>query len=53
MSTIPDKTDDDDTDAWAELAQYRETLEMIIDEDLPFAPYAENLLEELDKRGYY
>lgn len=52
MSTIPDEPDDAETDAWAELAENRDTLQMTIDEDMPFAPYAENLLDELEKRGY-
>lgn len=53
MSSIPRQTpDEDDSDAWAELAEHRDTLEMCIEEDTAFAPYAENLLDELDNRGY-
>lgn len=41
-----------DSDPWEQLAQCRETLEMCIEEDVPFAPHAKRLLERLDEEGY-
>lgn len=39
-------------DPWETLAEHRDVLETVVEEDYPFAPYAENLLEALDERGY-
>lgn len=52
MSSIPQRPQDNDSDAWETLADNRDVLETIIEEDMPFAPYAENLLDALDERGY-
>lgn len=41
-----------DTDPWEILAEHRETLEMCIDEDVPLAESAEQLLERLKEEGY-
>lgn len=47
----PPKSDDDD-DPWERLAEHRDTLEMMIDEDVAFADRAEQLLERLEEEGY-
>lgn len=39
-------------DIWAEIAEHEETLEMCIEEDVPFAPRAERLLKRLEEEGY-
>lgn len=46
------RSPDSDHDPWEELAEHEETLEMLIEEDVPMARDAEILLEELEKRGY-
>ncbi|WP_170972345.1 hypothetical protein [Natronorubrum halophilum] len=43
---------DDDTDPWEKVAEHRETLEMMIEEDVAWAHRAEKLLERLDEEGY-
>jgi hypothetical protein len=55
MSTTPDTDDDTDgdtDDVWAEVAEYRPTLEMFVERDLPLAEQAQQLLDRLDKEGY-
>ncbi len=52
MSTTGTTPGSDDTDPWAELAEHRDTLEMMIEEDVAWAHRAEMLLERLDKEGY-
>ncbi|WP_195892441.1 hypothetical protein [Halopiger goleimassiliensis] len=52
MSTTHQPHRDDDHDPWEELAEYQDTLEMLIEEDVPMAEDAEILLEELEERGY-
>lgn len=53
MSTIKDLPySDDDTDPWEELAEHRDTLEMCVEMDVPFADQAEKLLERLEEEGY-
>lgn len=38
-----------DGESWAMLADYRDVLQMCIDEELPFANRARRLLERLDE----
>jgi len=45
-------TTDTESDPWEQLAAKRDTLEMCIEEDTPFAGRAKQLLSELDARGY-
>ena len=52
MSRSTTPPTDDDHDPWAELAEHEDTLEMLIEEDVPMAQDAEILLEELEERGY-
>lgn len=52
MSTTRTPKSDDDTDPWAELAEHEDTLEMLIEEEVPMAQDAEVLLEELEERGH-
>lgn len=47
--TSPDQQEKDD---WEILADKQELLEMIVEEDRPFAKYAERLLDGLERRGY-
>lgn len=42
----------ENSDPWKQLAKHRETLEMCVEEDTPFAERAETLLEKLDEEGY-
>ncbi|AXR78964.1 hypothetical protein [Natrarchaeobaculum sulfurireducens] len=49
QSTTPPA--DDDRDPWERLAEYEDTLEMLIEEGVPMAQDAEVLLEELEDRG--
>lgn len=49
----PDHGNDvDDTDPWEQLAEKRETLEMVVEEDVPFSDRAEELLDRLEEEGY-
>lgn len=41
-----------DEDVWEQMSSHSEALEMCVDEDAPFAEYAEKLLERLDEEGY-
>jgi hypothetical protein len=41
-----------DSDPWEQVAEHEEPLEMVIEEELPFAPYARRLLEALEEEGY-
>lgn len=50
-SRTPSKKDDD-TDPWERLAEHEDTLEMLIEEDVPMARDAEILLERLEEEGY-
>lgn len=43
--------DDPPGDPWEDLAEDRDTLEMLIEEDTPFADRAERLLARLDEDG--
>lgn len=43
---------DDSSDPWEELAEYRDVLEMCVEEDVPFADRARQLLERLEEEGY-
>lgn len=43
---------DPEEDIWRQLAEHRDTLEMCIEEDVPFADRAETLLDRLDEEGY-
>lgn len=54
MSTINEPTDEttDDSDPWEQLAAHRDALEMCVEEDVPFADRAEQLLERLEEEGY-
>ena len=52
MSAADEPSETDEQDSWAELAEYRDALEMCIDEDVPFAERAERLLERLEDEGY-
>ena len=52
MSQSKTPPTDDDNDPWEELAEHEDTLEMLIEEDVPMAQDAEVLLEELEERGY-
>ena len=45
-------TDVPEDDVWEKLAEYRDVLEMCIEEEVPFADRAERLLEQLDEGGY-
>lgn len=53
MSTTTSTADDGEQDVWEQLEAKRDVFEMIIEEDGPFAPHAENVLTALDehKRG--
>lgn len=50
MSTVQQLREDDD-DVWQRVNEHREALEICVEEDTPFEPYAKRLLEELDDRG--
>jgi len=52
MSKSKTRSTDDDSGPWEELAEHEDTLEMLIEEDVPMAEDAEILLEELEERGY-
>lgn len=39
-------------DPWECLAEHRDALEMCVEEDVPFAERAEQLLEKLEDEGY-
>ncbi len=41
-----------DRDVWAHLAEHREALEILVEEDTPFAERAERLLDRLEAEGY-
>ena len=43
---------DDQPDAWAQLAEHRDVLEMCVEEGVPFADRAEQLLARLEEEGY-
>lgn len=54
MSTtdVPSTPADESTDPWKELAEHRDTLEMMVEEDVAWAHRAEKLLERLEEEGY-
>lgn len=39
------------TNIWNEVSEYRDELELIVEEDLPFAERAERLLDRLDEEN--
>lgn len=47
-----DDASEDDRDPWERLAECEETLEMLVEEDVPFADRASTLLEKLEQEGY-
>lgn len=51
MSTVPDTPAEGKQSAWESIAERQDVLEMVIEEDAPFASQAETLLSELEKRG--
>ncbi|SEW09890.1 hypothetical protein [Natrinema salifodinae] len=52
MSQSKTPNTNDDNDPWAELAEHEDTLEMLIEEDVPMAQDAEVLLERLEEEGH-
>lgn len=53
MSTMDDLPgSDDDEDPWERLAEHRDVLKMCVEEDVPFAERAEQLLDCLREEGY-
>ena len=53
MSKTDDRHDGaEDEDPWERVARYRETLEMVATEDVPFSDRAQYLLDRLDEEGY-
>ena len=41
-----------DESPWEQLATHRDTLEMCVEEDVPFGHRAQQLLERLEEEGY-
>lgn len=51
-ATSPKNSDDADDDPWERLAEHRDTLEMMVEEEVAFAGRAQKLLDRLEEEGH-